>query len=301
MTAQTDMRDAIAAALTPTEDTAPEAEVTDGAPVDGGEAASTPEAGDERTDEATPVADADETPEAPEGTGDEEARTYFGVDLSGLSAEEADAIVKGFEERDKFIQKLLRNQPETAEPEVAAEDATPDEGEALTDDDIKKALGLDDPDDAYAEHTAKAAVPLAKMVLELQETVTALQTQTQVQATERLWEETLSSMEKQFGALPIDRNELYKQAAEAGVAEPVDAYWRVMGPARQQVMAEVQKRREAMSSDLKKGAKGNVRPTDTADGVEAPIKAKDVKDATRQALARIVKERGITFDGDDDD
>jgi hypothetical protein len=296
MTAQSDYRALMEQALeAPDEGTADEAEATETDEVDTPDAQGDEEAADDEGSEGT------EEPETADnesdGTGEDVPDEYFGVDLSGLSAEERASIIAGFQERDKFIQQLLRNQ---AEPEAKADEGTSDD-EPATDDDLLKALGLDDPDDPYAENTAKVALPLAKMVLQLQETVEGLQQQTTVQATERYWTDSLNELESKFGALPVSRDELFKLAADAGVAEPVDAYWRVMGPARQQVLAEVQKRRDAETARLKKGTKGTVRPKDTASATEAPIKAKDVKDAMKQFRARFERERGTLPPGDDDD
>lgn len=275
------MRNALADALAPeTADTAEEAEVTEeDETVVAGE--TPPEETTETTDEAAS--------EALEGT--DAPAEYYGVDLSGLSTEERAAIVAGFQERDKFIQTLLRNKAE--QPEDTKEE-TPDE-DVLTDDDLLKALGLDDPDDPFAENTAKVAVPLAKLVLSLQEEVTGLKQRSDVDQTDRYWNSSLTELEGQFGKLPVSHDEVLKLAAEAGVAEPVDAYWRIMGPARQQVMAEVAKRRESIVKPLKDGTKGSQRPRGDAETSEKVIDAKDVNDAMRQALASLAKERGITF------
>jgi hypothetical protein len=244
----------------------------------------------EESEGATPVEGEEVTPEASDGTEDDAPSEYYGVDLSGLSSEERATIVAGFQERDKFIQQLLRNKVEEPEPEPA-----PSTDDELTDADLLKALGLDDPDDAYAESTAKVALPLAKMVLSLQEEVTGLKQRTDVAATEQYWNQGLAALEDQFGKLPVSHDEVLKLSAEAGVSEPVDAYWRIMGPARQQVMAEVQKRREALVKPIKDGTKGSQRPSATADTSAAIIEAKDVKDAMRQALASLQKERGISL------
>lgn len=257
----------------------------------------TPEAqGDEGAEE-----EAVEAEESEAGDGTDIPTDYYGVDLSGLSAEERAAIVAGFQERDKFIQQLLRNksteEPKADEPASGGSDAA-DDNAPLTDDDIKKALGLDDPDDPFAETTAKVAIPLAKLVLDLQEQVVSIAARTEMDATERYWDSSLSALEGQFGKLPLSHDEVMKEAAAAKVAEPVDAYWRIMGPMRQQVMAEVQRRREAVVEPLKKGAKAAVRPKGDAGTAEAIIEAKDVKDATKQALSSLFKERGIRFDED---
>jgi hypothetical protein len=283
--ADSNMRAAIEAALaTDPEDTAPAAEVTDDDAVAADDAQSEESTeGDDTADEAT----------SPEG--DEGPDEYFGVSLKGLSREERDAIVAGFTERDKFIQQLLRNKPEDAADEAPPADPPEDTG-AVDDAEILKALGLDDPDDPYTEKAAQSALPLAKLVLSLQDEVSTLKQRTELEATERYWENTLTSLESQFGTLPVSHQEVMQQAANAGVGEPVDAFWRIMGPARQAVLAEVTKRREAVTTSMKKGAKANVRPADQASGSDVVEKFTDVRDATKSAIASLLKERGIALE-----
>lgn len=281
------IRNILEDALLPTDGTGEEPE----APAE--EAVVTPDAQGEESEE-TPADEvgADES-EAGDGTDEDVPSEYYGVDLSALSAEERAAIVAGFQERDKFIQQLLRNKAD--EPAEAPKAEDPGDAEA-SDADILQALGLDDPDDAYAEHTAKVALPLAKLVLSLQEEVSQVKARTELDATERYWQSSLDQLEAKHGGLPVSHAEVMKMAAEAGVGEPVDAYWRIMGPARQEVMAEVQKRRAVMERSLKQSAKGTVRPSTGADTTEAIIDAKDVKDATRQALSMLFRERGISVE-----
>lgn len=279
-----EIRNLVTEVVLPSEGTGEEPEATDD------EAAVTPEAqGDESAESTDEVAA--ETSEAPEGT-DEDANTeYYGVDLSGLSAEERASIIAGFQERDKFIQQLLRNKPEG---EAEAEATPPDPGdEEVSDDDLLKALGLDDPDDPYVEHSAKVALPLAKLVLDLQDRVQDLSNRAELDATERYWNQSLDGLEAQYGKLPASHEEVMKQAASAGVGDPTDAYWRIMGPAKQQVMAEVDKRRATFEKTLKQGAKGTVRPASQTDASEKIIDAKDAKDAVRMAFAQLSKERGL--------
>lgn len=284
------MKEAIAAALADGEDTADQsAEVTPDETTDAPAEDSTEDSTD--TTEGTGDAATGDEPEAPE--------TYFGVDLTGLSKEDAAAIVAGFTERDKYIQQLLRNKPEDAADD--AKDDTkppaPADEEEVTDAAILQALGLDDVEDnPYAEKAAKAAVPLAKLVLSLQEEVTTLRERGELDALERHWTTTLTGLESKFGKLPATHEEVMQQAAAAEVGDPTDAFWRIMGPARQEVMSKVNERQAALAKSLKDGAKGSVRPKDETAGSEKPIEGQDVKTATKTALAALFKERGIALE-----
>lgn len=271
---------------TTTEDTAA-AEVTD----EGGTTPEAPGAEDETTQDETPAEGETETP-APagdEGT-DEPPTEYFGQDLSGLPAEERAALIAQFQERDRHIQKLLREKAEAAkegEKPTGSGDAEPSEDE-VTDSAILEALALDPSDDSPG---AKALVAMARMNLELQAEVKAMASKDEVRETERVWETALTALEKEYGSLPVDRIEVYKTAVDNGIADPESAYWRIMGPARQEVMAEVKKRREAATAALaerKAPLKPKASPKTEPEGPES----KEVKAATREVMQKLFSERG---------
>lgn len=284
------MRDALTEALAaaepqadePNDVTAPEAEDV---------------AGTEAEPQDTEAPDARGEQSAEETTADSDIPTeYFGVDLSDLPADARQKFVDEFAQRDKFIQQLLREKADASqgsEPEEAAP-----EPEGISDEELLKALNIDIENDPFGEHVAKAALPLAKLVLSLNDQVGAMSKQNEVVATERYWETSLDSLERQYGKLPITRDELYREAATAGIPEPMDAYWRIMGPGRQQVHSEVQKRRAELEKTLKKGASGTTRPTSQVDTSEKVIDSTDVRDATRQALLSLAKERGYDYSSD---
>lgn len=285
------IKDAIAEAMaTPTED---ETEGTAEA-----EAQVEPEVAQEGNDDTT-VAHEEQSAEGT--TADDEVPVeYFGVDLSDLPPDARRAVIDGYTERDKFIQQLLRDKSQ----EDSTSEATPDEalvaaegdGE-VSDADILQALGIDPENDPFGEHVAKAALPLAKMVLSLNEQVEAMAQRNQVSETERYWTTSLDALQKQYGALPPDItfDDIIAGAAKAGIAEPMDAYWRIMGPGRQAVFAEVEKRRAELTKSLKQGAKSVTRPSDTADSSsKLIIDEKDVGKATKVAMEALFKERGIS-------
>jgi hypothetical protein len=286
------MRDALTEALASIEEEPTEVEDTEATAE---EAERTEPEAEGTQQEETQASEAREEQSAEETTADNEVPTeYFGVDLSDLPPDARKEVIAGYQERDKFIQQLLRDKadsPDGAEP--TAEAATPSESEGeVSDADILQALGIDPENDPFAEHTAKAALPLAKMVLSLNEQVAQLTQQNEVSATERYWETSLTALEGQYGKLPVGRDEVLKLAADAGIAEPMDAYWRIMGPGRQEVFSEVQKRRAELEQTLKRSAQGTTRPSNQADASDKVIEAKDVNEAMRIALDQLAKERG---------
>jgi hypothetical protein len=243
----------------------------------------------------------------PAGTNTAEPPTeYFGVPLDGLPPEARAEIISGYQERDQFIQKLLRDKavpaPAEATPPADPAPAPADAGpEDLSDKEILETLGLDP---EFETPETKAIVALARMNVTLHEQVTAVSTKSQLNETERYWETSLSALEQQYGTLPpgISHDDVLREAANANIAEPMDAYWRIMGPGRSAVLAEVTKRRAAMEEALKKGTQSQRRPSSEADTSEKIIDAKDSKSAVKMAFAQLVKEQGLTLPeyGDDD-
>lgn len=227
-------------------------------------------------------------------TGTDEAPTeYFGVDLSELPAEKRREIITGFRERDDYISKLLREkaEPETDVPTMAA----PQQVEELTDEALLTALGLDPENDMFDQHTAKVALPLARQLLETKAAVDQLvQTQSISQA-ERYWNSSLDSLEKQFGELPIDRMAVLEFAAENSIADPQDAYWRIMGPVRQQLMNAVQTHKQTELRDAKKGA-ASVRPRTTGKTAPSALEATSVRNAVYEAARIAAEERGLDWE-----
>lgn len=219
-------------------------------------AEATAETTDTPSEGAENEAGTDETTEAEsealEGT-DEPPTEYFGQDLSEFDADARRAIIAKLSENDKHIQRLQREA--AAGKKAAATDPPPKADEApeeVNEKSIAEYIGLDldDPDDA---RVAKVAVPLVERVLALTDEVQSLKTTDSVRETEVYWTQGLDKLEAEFGKLPsgVSFDDVIQGAAENGIAEPVDAYWRIMGPARQAVMEEVRARREAATKTLK--------------------------------------------------
>lgn len=243
---------------------------------------------------AQPDVDPNEVEPESEATGtDSDAPTeYFGVDLSELPAEKRRDIIAGFRERDDYISKLLREKSEPAVPEPMA--PTP-QAEELTDDALLRALGLDPENDMFDQHTAKVALPLARQLLETKAAVDELMQTQSISQAERFWNTSLDSLEKQFGELPIDRIAVLEFAAENQIADPQDAYWRIMGPVRQQLMQAVQTHRETELRDAKRGA-ASVRPRTTGKTTPAKLEATSVRNAVQEAARIAAEERGLDWE-----
>ena len=247
------------------------------------------------------------TSEGLEATEEDTPTEYFGTDLSGLPAKERADIIAGFKDRDRHIQQLLRKQAEeakaTGEKSEAKTDSAGSGGEGeVTGADILSALGLDparaeDPDD-----DTKAIIGLGRFALDLQSQVKGVVETSSVRETKQLWETTLASMEESYGKLPDDitRMDIYKLAVENGIADPVDAYWRIMGPARHDIMAQVKARREAATklvaekqTQTKPKADGKTEKNDLLEGVT------DTREAIKKALGGLAEEKGWDLESPD--
>ena len=261
--------------------------------------------GDGSEGQAAPAAEATDGVTAGVGSDADVPTEYFGVDLSFIedSAERAKWIHE-FQERDTFINQLLRDKaegegqtkPEPAQPQ-SQEPAPQADKPDLSDEALAQALGLD-LEDPYDAKLAAIAVPLARQNLELQSKVEDLSSSDAVRETQVYWETSLDKLESQFGKLPVDRLKFYEFAADNSIAEPADAYWRVVGPAKAEVMQAAQKKRVEVAEALaafKRQASG-VRPSATVPGEDAGLQSKNTKDAVKEAMLKVQEKLGIDIE-----
>jgi hypothetical protein len=296
------MQEAVAAALA---DGASDDTEDDEGTVEGTEATETEdETGAENeqdsTEEATGEESEGEAEASADVTEDDVPTVYFGEDLSAFDAKTRAAIIEIVKPRDQHIQTLLREKATEAKAEDAGDEAAPkDEAPAATtDEELLAELGLSDvsdPDDP----TTKALLTVTRFALGLKDEVTELRTKGELSDTKTYWETSLASLEKQYGVLPASHEEVMREAAKAGVAEPMAAYWLIMGPGRQQLMAEVTKRRDEAAKQLK-GKQKPTKPRTSQNTEDVPIEADNVGDALKIALGQMGKERGWSLYGDDD-
>lgn len=248
-------------------------------------------------DEATGTESETEASADADGTDEDVPTDYFGTDLSEFPADVRKAIIEIVKPRDQHIQQLLREKAD----EGKTEDADKPADEAITDEtsdaDILAELGLTDmadPDDP----TTKALLTVTRFALGLKGEVSELRGKGELTETRTYWETSLASLEKQYGVLPDSHEEVMKAAAKAGIAEPMDAYWRIMGPGRQKLMAEVTKRRDVAAKALK-GTQKPTKPRTSQDTEDVAIEAKDVGSAIKIALKNLGSERGWSLSDDD--
>ncbi len=261
------------------EATADEEPTPDASP--GGESADTPDDGED-TSEATV-----------EGTDEEVPTEYFGLDLSGLEPKQRAEIIGELRKRDDHIGKLLRDrnadsvetEPETGEPETPSEP---------TDEEILSALGLDPENNPFDEQAAKVALPLVKRQLQQDRTLAALIEQQELAEIDRSWRQSLSGLEREFGPLPadIDHDKVMEFAAESGIGNPVDAYWRIVGPGRA-ALTDAMKRLEKEQRTAAKKAAATTRPKAVEAEDDPALKATTVKGATREVARRLLADLGL--------
>lgn len=230
--------------------------------------------------------------EAPKGTV-EALSEYFGLDLSGIPVEQSSSIVEELKKRDDFIGKLLRK-----ESDSEANTETPDEEKPpeLTDEDILKALGLDPENNPFDEQVARVTVPLVRKQVAQDAALAALIENQELMEIDKTWRSALSAMEKEFGSLPkeIDADSVMEFAAKENIANPMDAYWRIVGPGRALLSAAMKGVTEKELTDAKKQS-ATTRPNSSSAENEAPLESKTVKGATREAAERVLKQLGVEF------
>jgi hypothetical protein len=291
MTYRTQLRDAAAAATDEGATSEAEAAAAQAAERTA-EEATTPDAS-EGGPPADPADDTGESTETEKST--VEAPTeYFGLDLSDLEPERRLEIIEGMRKRDDTIGKLLR---ERASEEAPVVEAAPEETAELSDEDIAKLLGLDT--DNPFDETAKITIPLVRQQLAQQKQIEALVESQELGEIDRSWRQGLSAMEREFGSFPteLDHDRVMEFAAENGVASPQDAYWRIMGPGKAALSADLTLARDKSKvlADKKRAAASTRPGSSNADG-NAPLEGKTVKEATKEAVRRLLQ--GVNLDNE---
>lgn len=231
------------------------------------------------------------TPEAGDGT--EVPTEYFGYKFPpDLTPEQRGEILAELKKRDDTIGTLLRGK--TPEEKAAQQAAAPAEEapEPLTDADILQALGLD-PENPFEVEQAKSILPVVRKQIEQDQMIGQLMQMQELNDIDRTWRQSLSGLEKEFGALPaeVTHDDVMEYAAEKGIADPLSAYWSIVGPGRSSVESVASSRLAALQAA--KAASATTRPGGGAAGDEAPLTEKSVKGATREAASRILREMGF--------
>lgn len=216
---------------------------------------------------------------------------YFGYRFPpDLTPEQRAEFIGELKKRDDTIGKLLRKDaPDPVEP--TDEEPVPSLTDA-TDEEILQALGLDT-DDPFMEQTAKAVIPVVRRQLEQEATISQLLQLQEAAEIDRSWRSSLSGLEREFGALPaeVTHDEVMEYAARENIGNPLDAYWRIVGPGRSLVEDMVQ--RKAASKIAEKKASSSTRPGGSTVEDEAPLESKTTKGATREAVVRQLREMGL--------
>ena len=218
--------------------------------------------------------------------------SYFGYQFPpDLTPEQRAELLGELKKRDDTIGKLLRGREEQAPP---TDEPAPEPEPEITDEDILQALGLD-PDNPFDETTAKTVIPIVRKQIEQENLIANLIEMQELAEIDRSWRSTLNSLEAEFGKLPaeVTHDQVMEFAADNGVSSPVDAYWRIMGPGRAAVegLSAERARKAKLAAD--KAASSSVRPGSGNVTDEAPVTAKTVKGATREAAERILREMGL--------
>jgi len=229
--------------------------------------------------------DSDAAAEGQTPTAEDAPDSYWGTDLTGIPAEKRAEIVAHFEKQDSTIRKL---QDRLATPLEAAPPAT-EETPEVTDEELLQVLGLD-PDLQGPERGA--LVLMARNQLALEERVEQLTTVESGRAVENSWSKQLDELEASYGAIPGDRAQQLRYAAEEGIVSPADLYFKLSAPVKKEVEGLASAaRREAE----KRVQSGGLKPRSSA-AAPAPVKAgMSMRDAVKAAAAAAQKETGLSW------
>jgi hypothetical protein len=234
--------------------------------------------------------------EAPDEGTDDTPTEYFGLDLSGLEPELRASIVEELRKRDDYIGRLLREKS-TSELTTEQEEVLGEAEEEISDEEILKLLGLDPENNPWDEQTAKIAVPLFRRQLEQERSIAALIEMQELAEIDRTWRSTLSALEKEFGPLPkeITHDMVMEFAAEEGIASPLDAYWRIMGPARTILSKAVDEAKTKKAAAKPKPQKPVMARPSAEQAAEEDIPlGGEVRDATRKVAKDLLAKLGLS-------
>lgn len=253
---------------------------------------STPEASDGGQPEGT--TDDGEAPAEDQKVTAEDAPTeYFGLDLSSLEPEQRAEIVEALRKRDDHIGKLLRDRAEDEPSDEATEEEPP--LEQMSDEDILRSLGLD-PENPFDENAAKFAIPLVRELQQQRGALASLIEAQELAEIDRTWRQGLSAMEREFGELPkeVTHERVMEWAADNEVLNPMDAYWRIVGPgkaAAEAGLTEARAKAEALTQ--RKRDASTTRPSSAEADAEAPPESKTGKGATREVASKLLASLGL--------
>lgn len=256
-------------------------------------------------DEADPASEEEETdpvevseeavqedPDPEEAEASEEAATseeddsvpteWFGVDLSGLPSEQRAEIIAHYKEQDKYAQSLAQKLAAKGEEEPEEKPEPQAEPEPLDDDQLMKALGIDEDDPMY-EVKKEIMAPLGRIIAQQQEVLAEVQAEREEQAFISWWESGLNEMEEQFGPLSIDRDDLAKIALKEGLRSPQEAYARVALSGRKTVEELVAKAKEGVKEKAKAKPPSTQRPKSEAAVKKEPAKLLSPTEAAEAA------------------
>lgn len=251
--------------------------------------------------EPRPAAAPAEAPAGQPAEGTAEPPTeYFGVDLSGLPADQREELIAQWSERDRLINTLQRGQatePPAQAPAAPAAPPTPVAPEPepeLSDADLAEAfhLDLEDPAD---EKTAQVAIPLARTILLLKEQVEGLAAGTAAKDARAEFTSGLSKLETEYGVLPSDSRAALVEAAVTRGIDADSAYWAAVGPTRLAVMQDVTERLTKLQAQGKASAT-TPRPGTNVPVEQRALESKDTKSAVAEAAKLAAQELGFDWD-----
>jgi len=232
--------------------------------------------------------------EAGDGTDDVLPDDYWGTSLEGLSDEQKQNVISALSQRDSTIRKL---QAELAkEPEAPAAPEEPEDPVEITDDAILAAIlgDLEQVSPDELEYARKTALPLAKQLMNLEETVEKLSETESIRETSSFWNSSLDKLEEEYGKIPgATRTQVLQYAAREGIGDPEVLYSRLVLQQRKAIDSEVAKVRQ---QSAKRVASGGLPPRSTDGGKKVlDTKDKSLKDVVREAAFQAQEDAGLSW------
>jgi len=282
--------------------------MTDTAPMTVQEAAAEAIAAAEAADEQAEVEDqgatqSEEQPPSKELTEDDVPTEYFGEQLGDLPPEVRQRIIDTYKAKDSRITKLEQRlaeqrKAEEENPASGRGEEAPELPPIPSDEEI---LALYDitPDHPYYEVAKAVALPLAKQNLILAGNFETMKQQVEADQAWNVWNDTLDSLESEYGKLPVERDVIFEFAAEQGIYDPEVAYMKMAFAAKKVIGdAATQERVKSLEAlrEKKKQQGGGLRPAGIPKTESKPIPADiPIDQAIKQAAKEAEEEFGVSF------
>lgn len=211
-----------------------------------------------------------------EETGEEVPTEWMGHDLSHIEDEAArksviDILKQGNRDVERRLQEIATwRKEQEAKPRQRQQE--PEEETEVSPTDVARELGIDTNHPFY-EDLKGFLEPLVGEIAKVRSENQSLRTEVQNQTFEQQYVSTYDSLEKEYGALPYERADVFQLAVDEGIDDPTSLYWRLAGPLQHTAATAFNKKPESPATKDLKRRLTTPKPRSSANGTtQVPAK-----------------------------